>query len=139
MILPILISVSLAPVSYFFWARTAWDAHTKAAAAIAAAPRAFKRIVSPRCCSCPSGLSLEPGRQLLAGDRDLPRAVRHEEDDKEEQHAEHGAGQALGDAFGDVRDEDDEGRANKGTGQPADAADDRSEERRVGKECRSRW
>src|SRR6185437_5971168 len=128
MILPILISVSLAPVSYLFWARTAWDVHTKAAAAIAAVPRPFKSIIFPRCCSCPSGLSLEAGRQLLAGDRDLPCAVRHEEDDKEEQHAEHGAGQALGDAFGHVRNEDDEGRANKGTGQPADAADDHAEE-----------
>src|SRR6185437_2710522 len=129
MMLPILISVSLAPVSYFFWASALWDTQTMATAASAAVRRPVKSMVSPVLLLLfSSGLSPEPAGQLLANDGDLSRPVRDQEDDKEEQDAEHGAGEALGDAFRDVRDEDDERRSDKGAGQPADAADDHAEE-----------
>src|ERR1700751_6040967 len=51
MMLPILISVSLAPVSYFFWARALEDMQAMAGAARAAVRRPFESIVSPSCCS----------------------------------------------------------------------------------------
>src|SRR5260363_226814 len=154
MMLPILISVSDAPVSYFFWA----SAPPEVSAMTAVASAAIRNC----CITCKmSSLGLTDfAQQLLSHHRHLPRAVRHEEDDEEQQDAEHRAGQALGDALGDVRNEDDEGGADEGAGQPADAADHhaeeqrdgeddgvavgrdelhRSEERRVGKEGRYRW
>src|SRR6476646_8403538 len=107
MMLPILISVSLAPVSYFFWASALWDTHTMATVASAAVRRPVKCMVSPGFIALvSSGLSPEPAGQLLANDGDLPRPVRDQEDDKEEQDAEHGAGEALGNALRDVRNED---------------------------------
>src|ERR1700741_2971625 len=47
--------------------------------------------------------------QLLADDGNLPGAVRNQENHEEEEHAEHRAGEPLGDAFGNVGHEDDEG------------------------------
>jgi hypothetical protein len=38
-----------------------------------------------------SGLSPEPRCELLADNGDLPRTVRNQEDDEEEQYAEHRA------------------------------------------------
>ena len=61
------------------------------------------------------------------------RSMRHEEDDGEQQHAEHRAGETLRDVFGDVRHEHDEGRAHQRSRQPADATDHHAEEDRDGK------
>src|SRR5207248_5530983 len=72
----------------------------------------------------------EPSDELLAQDRDLPCAVRHEVDDEEQEYAEHRAGETFGDALRHVRHEDDEGGADDRAGQPADAADDHAEEQR---------
>src|SRR6516225_6226193 len=109
MMLPILISVSVAPVSYFFWASAAPE--VRAATAVASA--AVRTVLEINLVSLldVSVLS-EPGDQLLGDDRNLPSAVRHEEDHQEQQHAEDGAGEALGDVFRDVRHEDDESRAD---------------------------
>jgi hypothetical protein len=49
--------------------------------------------------------------------------MRHEVNDEEQQHTEHRAGEALGDALGDVRHEDDERASDDRAGQPADAAE----------------
>src|SRR6267154_3096595 len=118
MMLPILISVSVAPVSYFFWASAL------AASAVNAAANAAMRSLAVVIVSPSSFLVLlELADQLLGDDGHLPGAMRHEEDDKEQQDAEHGAGEALGNTFGDVGHEDDEGRADDRPGQPADAAD----------------
>src|SRR5215470_19231827 len=125
MMLPILISVSVAPVSYFFWASAVPPDVTKAtSAADAAASRSFAWVVmvAPFCCLLLSSLP-EFGQQLLGNDGRLPRAMRHEEDHDEQQDAEHGAGETLGDALGDVGHEDDEGGAHERSRQPADAAD----------------
>jgi hypothetical protein len=45
--LPILISVSLAPVSYFFWANALLDAKASAAATSRAVRNLCKNIISP--------------------------------------------------------------------------------------------
>ncbi|KAG5719640.1 hypothetical protein E4T56_gene17499, partial [Termitomyces sp. T112] len=76
------------------------------------------------------GVLSELSGELLAQDRDLPCAMRHEVDDEEQEDAEHGAGEALGDALRHVRHEDDEGGADERAGQPAHAADDHAEEQR---------
>src|SRR5450631_2497609 len=97
MILPILISASVAPVSYFFWASALPLTAAKAMTAVEnAAIRSFclASIVSPSVFLRLS-VFLELAEQLLGNHRDLPGAVRHQEDDKEQQHAEHGAGKAL--------------------------------------------
>src|SRR5438552_18189952 len=131
MMLPILISVSLAPVSYFFWASALPLIAAKAMTAVAnAAILGFGResIVAP-------GLVLpEFGDQVLGNHCDLPGAMRHEEDDKEQKHAEHRAGETFRDSLRDVRHEDDEGGADDRSGQPADAADHHAKEQRD-REC----
>src|SRR5215469_6805936 len=121
MMLPILISVSEAPVSYFFWASAPAGAKTNTTAASAAARRGRERVI------CPKSLP-ELANELLTDDRNLPGAMRHQVNDQEQQDAEHRARKSLGDAFGDVRHEDDEGRADERPGQPSDAADDHAEE-----------
>src|SRR5664279_3879130 len=132
MMLPILISVSVAPVSYFFWASALPLMAAKAMTAVEnAAIRRFclASIVSP---SVFFGLSvlLEFAEQMLGNHRDLPGAVRHQEDDEEQQHSEHGAGEALRNSLRDIRHEDDEGRADDRAGQPSDAADHHAEKQR---------
>src|SRR5215211_2192105 len=128
MMLPILISVSAAPVSYFFWASALPPiaAKTSTAAESAAVRSRAVSIVSP------SGFLILPelADQLLSNDRHLPGAVRHQEDDEEQEHAEYRTGEALGNAFRNVGHEDDEGRADQRSGQPADAADHHAEEQR---------
>src|SRR5690349_3826002 len=134
MMLPILISVSVAPVSYFFWASAVPPDVTKAtSAADAAASRSFAWVVmvAPSCCLLLSSLP-EFANQLLGNDGHLPCAVRHEEDHDEQQDAEHGAGEALGNLLGDVGHKDDEGGAYERPGQPADAADHHAEEQADG-------
>src|SRR5689334_18234825 len=104
MMLPILISVSLAPVSYFFWASAVPLVAAKAtSAADTAASRSFAWVVmvAPFLLVLLSSLS-EFADQLLGNDGNLPRAMRHEEDHDKQENAEHGAGEALGDAFGNV-------------------------------------
>src|SRR6478609_1781710 len=116
MMLPILISVSVAPESYFFWASALLPKAAKAMTAVeSAAILSFctDGIVSP--CSGFTGLGFgsrrsafsESADQLLADHRHLPRAVRHQEDDEEQQHAKDGAGKSFRDSLGDVRHEDD--------------------------------
>src|SRR4051794_2429987 len=125
MMLPILISVSVAPVSYFFWASALPPVAAKARTAVAnAAVRSLAvSIVSPS-----SFLILpEPSDQVLGNDRHLPCAVRHQEDDEEQKYAEHRAGEALGNAFCDVGHEDDEGGTDQRSRQPTDAADHHAE------------
>ena len=90
MMLPTLISASVAPVSYFFWASALPLMAAKAMTAVEnAAIRCFglESIVSLL-----SLVFLELADQLLGNDGDLPCAVRHQEDDQEQQYAEHGAG-----------------------------------------------
>src|SRR6478609_2572095 len=111
MMLPILISVSVAPVSYFFWASAAPEVRVATAVTRAAVLSVLSRSNSSLLRLLVSVL-LELTDKLLADDGNLPCAVRHEENDEEEQHAEHGAGEPLGDALGDVRHEDDEGAAD---------------------------
>src|SRR5438046_8091104 len=115
MMLPILISVSLAPVSYFFWARAVPPVATKAtSAADTAAIRSFAwDVIDSSFLLVLLSLLPEFADQLLGNDSHLPRAMRHEEDHDEQQHAEHRAREALVDALGDVRHEDDEGGADK--------------------------
>src|ERR1700752_3315610 len=130
MMLPTLISVSVAPVSYFFLASAVPPVATKAIIAVdTAASRSFALVVigAPFLFVL---LSLLPefAHQLLGNDGHLPCAMWHEEDHDEEQDAEHGAGQALVDALGDVGHEDDEGGTDEGSRQPADAADHHAEE-----------
>src|SRR3954466_2111550 len=133
MMLPILISVSDAPVSYFFWANAAPEVRVMTAVAVTSA--AVRSVLSKNnsgLLGLINGLSVlsEPADELLAHDRDLPRAVRHEVDDGEQEYAEYGAGEALGDALRHVRHEDDESCADERAGQPADATDDHAEEQR---------
>src|SRR3954452_5131163 len=133
MMLPILISVSDAPVSYFFWANAAPELRVMTAVAVTSA--AVRSVLSKNnsgLLSLINGLSVlsEPADELLAHDRDLPRAVRHEVDDGDQEYAEYGAGEALGDALRHVRHEDDESCADERAGQPADATDDHAEEQR---------
>src|ERR1041384_87183 len=115
MMLPILISVSLAPVSYFFWASAVPLVAAKAtSAADTAASRSFAWVVIDS--SIFVGLAQllpEFADQLLGNDGNLPRAMRHEEDHDEQENAEHSAGEALGDALGNVGHEDDEGGADE--------------------------
>src|SRR6185437_3479352 len=124
MILPILISVSVAPVSYFFWASALPVVAANAIAAVASAA-----ILNPCRKSISSPLApFEFADDLLGQYGHLPGAVRHQEDDKEQEDTEHRARQALGDSFRDVRNEDDEGGSHDRSGQPADAADHHAEE-----------
>src|SRR5260221_9624999 len=127
MMLPILISVSLAPVSYFFWARALPPVMERAMTAVESVTR--RRLYLEITLS---SVSSQFADQALGPIGDLPRAVRHKEDDQDQDDAEHGAGQTLGDAFGDVRHEHDEGRAGERAGQPADAADHHAQEQRDG-------
>jgi hypothetical protein len=87
MILPILISVSVAPVSYFFWARALPGAK---AIAVTAAENAAVHSVS-RVFLLGFLVLLHFAEHLLGDHRDLPGAVGHEEDDEEQEHAEHRA------------------------------------------------
>src|SRR3954470_11431816 len=98
MMLPILISVSVAPLSYFFCASAV---PLMATVAMSAVVNAALLVVSRESIITPGvgwrgSILLEFSDQALSDHRDLPCAVRHEEDDKEQQHAEHSAGQALG-------------------------------------------
>src|SRR5882757_5179274 len=132
MMLPTLISVSLAPVSYFFCASAV---PLMATVAMSAVVNAALVVVSRESIITP-GFEVERSvlpefaEQMLGNHCDLPRAVRHEEDDKEQQDAEHGAGEALGNSLRNVRHEDDEGTSDDRARQPADAADDHAEEQR---------
>src|SRR4029453_4253191 len=130
MMLPILISVSVAPVSYFFWASAVPPLAAKAtSAADTAASRSFAWGVIDSSFFVGFAQSLpEFGDQLLGNDGHLPCAMRHEEDHDEQQDAEHGAGETLGNALGDVRHEDDEGGTDERARQPADAADHHAQE-----------
>src|SRR6267143_2001628 len=124
MMLPILISVSVAPVSYFFWAAALPLATAIATIAIGIARLSFvEDILFPL-----DFLTLVvDGLKIV---RHLPCTVRHQEDDEEQKDAEHSAGETLGNSLRDVRHEDDEGGAYDRSGQPADAADHHAEEQR---------
>jgi len=89
MVLPILISVSVAPVSYFFWATAPPLATAIATIAIGIARLSFvENILFPLDFST----LVVDGLKIV---RELPCTVPHQEDDKEQQDA-------------DVRHEDDE-------------------------------
>src|SRR4051794_27905286 len=78
-----------------------------------------------------AGLVLsQPTDQMLGDLRHLPRPMRHEKDDDEQDDAEHRAGKSLRDPLGDVGHEDDEGRADQRSRQPSDAADHHAQEQR---------
>src|SRR5579863_6376806 len=109
MMLPILISVSVAPVSYFFCASAV---SLVAANAIAAVANAADRKFGLESTFLPLGLFLtllESANQMLGYQGTLPCAVRHKVDDEKQNDAEHGAGKTLGDSLGDIRNENDEG------------------------------
>src|ERR1700712_682365 len=123
MMLPTLISVSVAPVSYFFWASALPLVAAKAMTAVEiAAIRSFwlKSIVSPF--EFGRSVFLELADKVLGDHRDLSCAMRHEKDDEEQKDAEYGAGQAFRNAFRDVGNEHDEGRSDDRSRQPAHAA-----------------
>src|ERR1700675_1969762 len=97
MILPKLILVSGASVSYFFWASALPLVAAKAMTAVEnAAIRNFwvESMISPWFKNLRS-VFLEFADQLLGNDGDLPCAVRHQEDHEKQQHAEHRAGEAF--------------------------------------------
>src|ERR1700753_55023 len=128
MMLPSLISVSVAPVSYFFWASAPPVLAVKAMTTVDNAVTSnflLERMFSPWLLTF-----LEFAEQLLSDDGDLPGAVRHQEDDEEQEHGAHGAGKTLRDAFRDVRNDDDERRAHDRSRQPPHAADDHAEKQR---------
>src|SRR6267142_1755092 len=102
MMLPILISVSVAPVSYFFCASAL---PLKAAKAMTAVENAAIRSCCLESITSPFLVFPEFTDQALGDECHLPCAVRNKEDDDEQQHAEHGAGKAFGNPFGDVRNE----------------------------------
>jgi hypothetical protein len=89
MMLPILISVSVAPVSYFFWAAPLPLATAIATIAIGIARLSFvEDILFPL-----DFLTLVvDGLKIV---RHLPCTVRHQEDDEEQKYAEHRAGETL--------------------------------------------
>src|SRR2546423_1792053 len=112
MMLPTLISVSVAPGSYFFWARALPPMAREAISAVENAALfvvSRENIISPGFLRSKfrvrvwSSVLSEFADHALGDHRDLPCAVRHQEDDKEQQDAEHGAGKALGNSLGDVR------------------------------------
>src|ERR1700761_4957755 len=128
MMLPSLISVSVAPVSYFFWASAAPVVAVKAMTTVDNAVTSsflLERMFSPWLLTF-----LEFAEQLLSDDGDLPCAVWHQEDDEKQENAEHRAGKTLRDAFRDIRNEDDERRADDRSRQPSHAADDHAEKQR---------
>src|SRR5258708_16544797 len=132
MMLPTLISVSLAPVSYFFCANAVPLMATVAMSAVVNAAVVVvsrESIITPGC-EIERSVLPEFAEQVLGNHCDLPCAVRHQEDDKEQQDAEHRAGEAFGNSLRNVRHEDDEGGADDRARQPADAADDHAEEQR---------
>src|SRR5258707_10464499 len=127
MMLPTLISVSVAPVSYFFWARALL---LMARVAMSAVENAALLVVGRESIIIPwfgflgSGLRLvlpEFADQALGDHADLPCAVRHQEDHKEQQDAEHGAGKALGNSLGDIQHEDDDDTSDDRARPPAAA------------------
>src|ERR1700722_4836183 len=133
MILPSLISVSVAPVSYFFWASALPVVAAKAMIAVENAVTIsllLERMFSPLFLVSWLLTSLEFAEQLLSNHGDLPCAVRHQEDDEEQQNAEYSAGKTLRDPFRDIRNEDDERRAHDRSWQPTHAADDHAEKQR---------
>src|SRR5277367_4647170 len=107
MMLPSLISVSLAPVSYFFWASALPVVAARAMTAVDSATTSvfcFESITSPWVVFL-RVVFLELAEPMLSEHSDLPRAVRHQEDDEEQEDPEHRAGQSLRDSLGDVRNE----------------------------------
>src|SRR5579863_907612 len=128
MMLPILISVSVAPVSYFFCASAASLVVANASAAAAnAADRKFGLEGTFLLLGLFFLTFLEFANQMLGNQGTLPCAVRHKENDEKQNDAEHGAGKTLGDSLGDVRNEDDEGGTDNRPGQPSHTADDHAE------------
>src|SRR5712675_1064335 len=107
MMLPTLISVSLAQEQYDTGASAV---PLMAAGAMSAVANAALVLVSRESIITPvfeveRSVLPEFAEQMLGNHCDLPRAVRHEEDDKEQQDAEHGAGEALGNSLRNVRHE----------------------------------
>src|SRR3974377_174982 len=101
MMLPILISVSVAPVSYFFCASAlVVEAKAMRVAAIAANGKS-----DLECTFFLLGFSafLQFAEQMLGNQSDLHRAVGHQVDDEKQDDAEHRARKTFGDSFGDVR------------------------------------
>src|SRR5271169_2778037 len=129
MMLPILISVSVAPVSYFFCANALSAVEVKAMTVVAnAASRKFG--LESTLLLLGFLTFLESSEQMLGNQRDLPCAVRHQEDDEKQNDAEHGAGETLGDSLRDVRNEDDKSGTDDRARQPSHAADDHAEKQR---------
>src|SRR4029077_15118712 len=96
MMLPILISVSVAPVSYFFWAAALPLATAIATIAIGIARLSFvEDILFPL--DFPT--LVVDGLQIV---RDLPCTMTHQEDDEEQQRAECRAGEAFCNALRDI-------------------------------------
>src|SRR5437764_14297260 len=110
MMLPTLISVSVAPVSYLFWARAPLEVAAKAMTALENAPI---RNCRPESIISPFSVSSQSADQMLGAIGDLPGAMRHQENDDEQDDAEHRAGKSLRDSLGDVGHEYDEGRADQ--------------------------
>src|SRR5215475_4483068 len=112
--LPILISLSLAPGSYFFWARTG----VASATATAAIETSITRLIIA---SSLIGTALRgickplPARAASPGGEPAPqpagetrRAGRHDVDQQNENQPVDRAGQSLGEMLGDVRHEQHE-------------------------------
>src|SRR4030088_2987990 len=117
MMLPILISVSVAPGSYLFWARAPLEVAAKAMTAVEnAAIRNFcpESMISPLL-----SVSSQFTDQVMGAIRHLTRAVRDDENDHDQDDAEHRAGQTLGDSFGDVGNLNDDSLAGQRSRSPA--------------------
>src|SRR4051794_37533208 len=120
MMLPILISVSVAPVSYFFCASALPEV---AAKAITAVDNAALRSCCTKNMTSPFLVFPDLADQAVGDERHLPCAMRNQEDDDEQQHAEYGAGKTFRNPLRDVGHEHDERRADDRSRQPTDAAD----------------
>src|SRR5271169_3569071 len=115
MMLPILISVSAAPGSYFFWALA--GELSKSATPATPASTVIGGLADGRCMSISLGFfcSATTRREVLLGGRcQACRPRRHDIDYQDYHHTVHRARQALGEALGEVRDEEHEGAAEKG-------------------------
>src|SRR4029450_11508512 len=130
MMFPILIPVSVAPVSYFFCAKALPPITVTASAAADSVARCLRRFIIPASLLQLICVGLSDQFLDLSVDHvnQLPRSVRQQEDYGKDEHAEHGVRETLGDLLGDVRNEHDECRSGERAGQPADASDHHAEE-----------
>src|SRR4051812_12824091 len=104
MMLPILISLSLAPGSYFFWAGAGPASATSPAAIDAISARFALRMAS----SIAKQSAFLPCQPCGDPSSETGRAGRHQVDKQQQNDPVDRAGQALGEGLGDIRHEQHE-------------------------------